>query len=94
MQKPERARRPSGPLTPLQPLSSERRTPPSGQFIVWRTARPQGDESARWESIDGRWVTLTLDAAAGHVIVADQSGRRESVPSFEGALDLARLWRQ
>ena len=92
MEKPDRPNRAIAPLTPLTPLGSRPRRS-SGAFITWRTVRPQGDESARWESHDGRWVTLTLDAAEGHVIVADQSGRSEAVASFEGALDLARAWR-
>ncbi len=92
MQKSDRPKRPSLPLSPSTPGS--RPQPPTGQFITWRTVHPRGEESARWETLDGRWVSLTLDAAHGQVIVADHSGRREAVSSFEGALELARAWRE
>jgi hypothetical protein len=63
--------------------------------IVWRLVPSRGDESCRWEAVDGRWISLTLGHGddAGRVIVAHSDGRRQVAVSYEGALDLARLWR-
>jgi hypothetical protein len=62
-------------------------------FARWRLAKAQQGESCRWECVDGRWVSLTLDAEAGVVIVADSRGRSERIASYEGALELAKRWR-
>ena len=49
----------------------------------------------RWESIDGRWVTVSLgvDDELGHAIVATIDGRRTVVDSYEAALVVAETWR-
>jgi hypothetical protein len=49
----------------------------------------------RWESIDGRWVSIGLGDGerAGYGIVRSSSGACEWVDSYEGALALARQWR-
>jgi hypothetical protein len=40
---------------------------------------PKGDESCRWETLDGRWITIVVGAGPdlGKAIVADSTGRRE-----------------
>jgi len=77
-------------LVPLAPRRD------SGQFIVWRLVKPRSGESCRWETLDGRWIALGLgnEDELGCVVVTDSSGRRELVDSYEGALGLAREWRQ
>ena len=82
--------RDTGKLTLLQPQRD------SGRFVVWRLVRPEGDESCRWITLDGRWISLVLGHGEeiGQVVVADSQGRRVLVDSYEGALDLAKLWRQ
>jgi len=64
-------------------------------FIRWRLGAPLGEESCRWNCVDGRWVSLALgqDAEVGFVVVADSSGRRSLISSYEEALALARSWR-
>jgi hypothetical protein len=61
----------------------------------WRLVQAVPPESCRWVCRDGRWVSLTLAHVdhMTHVAVADSSGRRELVDSYEGALLLARAWR-
>jgi hypothetical protein len=63
--------------------------------VIWGLVPPHGNESCRWEAWDGRWVSLELgtDADLGSVIVADSTGRRELVASYEEALALAKSWR-
>jgi hypothetical protein len=79
----------TGKLIPLRPRTE------SGPFIVWRLGKPREHESCRWETADGRWITLSLghDDEIGSVIVADSTGRREVVDSYEGALAMAKAWR-
>ncbi|MGZ3404960.1 MAG: hypothetical protein ACXVAN_00850 [Polyangia bacterium] len=50
----------------------------------------------RWESVDGRWVTVSLGVGdeLGHAIVASDEGRRSVVDSYEAALDVAATWRR
>ena len=64
-------------------------------YVPWRLVTPRGDESCRWQCIDGRWVALTLgrDDEIGRVVVTDSRGRRELVDAYENALRLARHWR-
>lgn len=85
-------------LKPLRPpresvIGSEPR--PTEVFIRWGMATPKAGESVRWESIDGRWVSISLGhgAAAGRAIVADSEGQEEAVDSYEDALQLAKRWR-
>jgi hypothetical protein len=56
---------------------------------------PKGDESCRWETLDGRWVALSIGGGddLGKAIVSDSTGRRELVHSYEEGLALAREWR-
>jgi hypothetical protein len=57
---------------------------------------PNGDETCRWESVDGRWITVTFgsDDQLGQAIVTSSDGLREVVDSYEDALATAKLWRQ
>jgi hypothetical protein len=90
-QKPPR-RDSTGPITPLRP----RPRVTTGAFVPWKTVAPDDGESVRWECVDGRWITISLGqgADAGRAIVRNASGARESVDSFEAALELAKQWRQ
>jgi len=56
---------------------------------------PRHGEQLRWESSDGRWVSLAAGygATAGSFLVVDSRGRCESAPSGDDALALARAWR-
>jgi hypothetical protein len=78
-------------LEPLQP----RRDTWSARLIRWHAAPAKDGESVRWESIDGRWVTVSLgvDDELGHAIVATIDGRRTVVDSYEAALVVAETWR-
>ncbi len=80
----------TGKLLPLTPRRD------SGQFLVWRLVKPRPNESCRWETHDGRWISLALGHGdeLGSVVIADSQGRRELVESYEGALELAKTWRQ
>jgi hypothetical protein len=55
----------------------------------------RGKESCRWESDDGRWLTVTVgdESELTKVVVADSTGQRETVGSYESALALAKSWR-
>lgn len=76
-----------------QPLRARRDS--TGKFIIWGMVPPKGDESCRWESVDGRWVALALGKGSemGSVVVTSSGGRRELVDTFEGALATAKRWR-
>ncbi|MGZ3428778.1 MAG: hypothetical protein ACXVCV_19125 [Polyangia bacterium] len=90
---PKAARASSEPqLEPLRP----RRDTWSAQLIRWHAAPAKDGESVRWESVDGRWVTVSLgiDDELGHAIVASDEGRRSVVDSYEAALDVAATWRR
>jgi len=67
----------------------------TGTFAPWRSTQPAPGESERWQSFDGRWISIALGtgAALGTMIVADSKGRYESVESYETALSLAGSWR-
>jgi hypothetical protein len=82
-------KRDTGKLTPLRPRSD------SARFIIWRLVKPRGVESCRWETLDGRWITLALGHGdeIGSVIVADSTGRRELCDTYEGALERAKALR-
>jgi hypothetical protein len=81
--------RDTGKLIPLKPRRD------TGGHVVWRLVKPHTDESCRWETADGRWITLALghDDEIGNVVIADSDGRRRLVESYEGALELAKEWR-
>jgi hypothetical protein len=78
-------------LEPLQP----RRDTWSARLIRWHAAPAKDGESVRWESIDGRWVTISLGIGdeLGHAVVATVDGRRTVVDSYEAALVVAGTWR-
>ncbi len=61
----------------------------------WVLSSLRHGESARWETLDGRWVSITVGhgASAGKSIVADSRGRCEAVDSFDEAAALAASWR-
>jgi len=63
--------------------------------VVWGLVPPRADESCRWETWDGRWVTIVIGTGddLGKAIVADSTGRREVADSYEAALSIARTWR-
>ncbi|MDB4970111.1 MAG: hypothetical protein JWN44_5800 [Myxococcales bacterium] len=79
-------------LEPLRP----RRDTWSGRVIRWHAATPRGGESVRWESIDGRWVAISLGDGddLGRAVVADAEGQRTVVDSYEEALVVAESWRR
>lgn len=86
----------SAKLKPLAPtILPERRRAITAIHITWGLVRPQGDESCRWQTVDGRWVAVTVGTGheLGTAIVSDSSGHRESKTSFEDALALAKSWR-
>jgi hypothetical protein len=58
-------------------------------------APPLVGELARWEALDGRWVSIAegYGASSGRSIVADSRGQCEAVDSYEDALALAKTWR-
>ena len=76
-------------LIPLTPRRD------NSQHAVWRLVQPRPDESCRWETHDGRWITLALghDDEIGTVVITNSEGRRRLVESYEGALELAKEWR-
>jgi hypothetical protein len=61
----------------------------------WKLVPAKGHESARWESYDGRWVTLTVGHGdqLGTAVVERSDGRRERAPDYESAMTLAKSWR-
>jgi hypothetical protein len=67
----------------------------TGLYVPWRLTAARAPESVRWEHVDGRWVAVTIGHGAdiGFVVVTSSSGRRERVATYEGALELARRWR-
>ncbi len=88
MTRDERPPRDTGRLTPLVPRSI------SGVHQVWRMVPARGDESVRWQRIDGHWIAVTLDAASGTAWVEDGAGRRVPAATYEDALELALSWRE
>jgi hypothetical protein len=78
-------------LSPLQP----RRDSWSQRLIRWHTAPPRGNESVRWESIDGAFISISLGDGddLGCAVVAASDGRRAVVESYEEALVVAESWR-
>lgn len=79
----------------VEEKARRRLSTPTGSFVRWRLATAKDGESVRWQNIDGRVVTISLghDAESGKAIVADATGKRVVVDSYEGALELARSWR-
>ncbi|MCU1283113.1 MAG: hypothetical protein JWM53_6659 [bacterium] len=87
-----KARGPDEPhLEPLRP----RRDSWSVRLIRWHAAPPKDGESVRWESIDGRWIAISLGTGdeLGHAVVASVEGRRAVVDTYEAALVMAETWR-
>lgn len=80
----------------LQPLRPARSTEEAiAAIIPWRLVQPEAGESCRWECVDGRWVAVSLGQGAdlGTVVVADSTGQRRTVDSYEGALEVAKSLR-
>jgi hypothetical protein len=67
----------------------------TGLYVPWRLTAAKDAESVRWEHVDGRWVAVAIGRGddLGCVVVTNSSGRRQRVDSYEGALQLAKLWR-
>ena len=61
----------------------------------WRLVQTRPDESLRWESTDGRWVSIAVGygASKGMMLVMDSLGRCEAEARYEDALALAKSWR-
>jgi len=78
-------------LAPLRP----RRDTWSQQLIRWHLAAARGNESVRWESIDGAFISISLGDGEdlGRAVVAGSDGRRAVVESYEEALVIAETWR-
>jgi hypothetical protein len=83
-------RLPSGELPLLRPRAFS-----TGAYEIWSSVAPRGQESVRWECVDGRWVSVTLGTGAfvGTAEVRDSAGVFERVDSYEEALSLASKWR-
>ena len=78
-------------LSPLQP----RRDTWSQRLIRWRAAPPKNGESVRWESVDGRFIAISLGEGddIGRAVVVTGEGQRAVVDSYEEALVVAETWR-
>ncbi|MBL8634984.1 MAG: hypothetical protein JNM40_17285 [Myxococcales bacterium] len=63
--------------------------------IEWRLVATKGRESCRWQTNDGRWISLALGAQGDltKVLVIASDGRSEVVDGYEQGLNLARRWR-
>ncbi|MFO0623043.1 MAG: hypothetical protein U0745_16745 [Polyangia bacterium] len=63
--------------------------------IEWRLVATKGRESCRWQTNDGRWISLALGAQGDltKVQVTASDGRSEVVDGYEQGLNLARRWR-
>ncbi len=77
-------------LEPLQP----RRVAWSQRHVRWQKTAPKGAESARWQSIDDRWIAIALGEGddAGRAVVTSSEGRRAVVDTYEQALMVAETW--
>ena len=87
-----RARTASTPhLEPLKPRNDTW----SQRVIRWHSAVPKNDESVRWESVDGRWIAISLGDGEdlGQAVVANGDGHRAVVDTYEAALVVAETWR-
>jgi hypothetical protein len=79
----ERPRRP----TPLGPKTMR-------ELIPWRAVSPEGKELARWQHVDGRWVSLSFtDGPPRRVLVQHSDGRSQVTERYEEGLELAKTWR-
>ena len=78
-------------LAPLEPP----RDTWTARLVRWHSAAPQADESVRWESLDGRWVAISLGEGdeVGRAVVSAAEGRRTVVDTYEEALVVAETWR-
>jgi hypothetical protein len=77
------------------PFALRARRESTGRHVIWGLVPVRAGESCRWQSWDGRWVSLTLGIGPdfGRVLIIDSTGRREFVSSYEDALALAKKWR-
>jgi hypothetical protein len=78
-------------------LADDATLPPTDRFTPiqrWRVAVAQPAEAARWDCMDGRWVSITVGEGddIGSVLVRSSDGALEKVDTYEGALELARAW--
>ncbi len=72
------------------------RTPDFLEALVpWKLVCRQSEEACRWECIDGRWVTISLDVGPthGYAVIQSSAGERETTDSFDEALAIAKRWR-
>jgi len=78
-------------LAPLRP----RKDTWSARLVRWHAAPPKDGESVRWESIDGRWIAISLGEGddIGRAVIAGCDGRRAVVDTYEEALVVAETWR-
>jgi hypothetical protein len=78
-------------LSPLQP----RRDTWTARLVRWHAAPPKSGESVRWESIDGRWISISLGDGddIGRAVVTSGDGGRAVVDTYEEALVVAETWR-
>jgi len=78
-------------LSPLLP----RRDTWSARLDRWSAAPPRPGESVRWESVDGRTVSVSLGEGddLGRAVIASSDGQRAVVDSYEEALVVAETWR-
>ena len=77
-------------LEPLRP----RRDTWSARLIRWHAAPPKAGESVRWESIDGRFISISMGEGdeLGRAVVSGD-GQRTVVDTYEEALVVAETWR-
>ena len=92
---PDDGRRPAAPRPPMPGVGAFDREAPSEYTRKWQIVSPKVGESCRWESIDGRWVTLTVGRgeALGTVVIAHSGGASEVNDSYEGGLTRAKQLR-
>jgi hypothetical protein len=78
-------------LAPLEPP----RDTWTARLVRWHAAAPRDGQSVRWESIDGRWVAISLGEGddLGSAVVTGDDGRRTVVDTYEDALVVAEAWR-
>ncbi len=79
--------------SPFQPAAPVLRVCTAAE--AWQPVPIHTGESIRWESLDLRWVVVTIGSGAelGRAVVSSSDGRREVVESYEDALALAKRWR-
>lgn len=87
----DRKRRATAELAPLTPPKDTW----SGRIIRWHLVPAHAGESVRWESVDDRWVAVSLGDGddLGRAVVTGSGERRAVVDSYEEALIVAETWR-